>query len=70
MRMVELSSAQRIKSFLLKEFGTKVAWSSTDTPKLNAVSERKFWTLRETTLAMLDESGFPKNLVGCLYYCL
>ena len=48
---------ERIKSFLLKEFGTKVTWSSTDTPELNAVSKRKFRTLWEMTLAMLTESG-------------
>ena len=29
---------QRIKRFLLKETGTKVTWSSTDTPELNAES--------------------------------
>ena len=36
---------QRIKSFLLKAFGTKVTWSSTDTTELNAMSERKFHAL-------------------------
>ena len=38
-----------------------VTWSSTDTPELNAVSERKFRTLGEMTLAMLTDSGLPKS---------
>ena len=49
---VELTD-QRVESFLLKEFGIKVTWSSNDTSELNAVSERKFRTLEEVTLAML-----------------
>ena len=32
---------ERIKSLLLMEFGTKVTWTSIDTPELNAVSERE-----------------------------
>ena len=36
-------------------------WSSTDTPELNAVSERKFRTLGEMTLSMLTDSGLPKS---------
>jgi hypothetical protein len=35
-------------------------WSSTDTPELNSISERKFRTLGEMTLAMLLRSGMPK----------
>ena len=31
---------QCVKSFLLKELGTKVTWSSTDIRELNAVSKR------------------------------
>ena len=46
---------KRIKSFLLKEFGAKVTWSSTNTPELNAVSERQFRTLGEMTLAMFGD---------------
>ena len=38
-----------------------MTWSSTDTPELNAISERKFRTLGEMTLAMLVESGLPKS---------
>ena len=33
---------QKIKRYLLEKFGTTVTWNSTDTPELNAVSERKF----------------------------
>ena len=40
---------QRIKSYLLSTFGTTVTWSLTDTPQLNAISERKFRTLGEMT---------------------
>ena len=43
---------QRIKKFLLDELGTTVTWSATDTPELNAVSERKFRTLGEMTLVI------------------
>ena len=53
---------QRIKKFLLDEFGKTVTWSSTDTPELNAVSERKIRTLLgEMTLSMLTESEVPKS---------
>ena len=52
---------QRIKSYLLQTFGTTVTWSSTDTPELNSISERKFRTLGEMTLAMLADSGLPKS---------
>ena len=51
---------QTVKSYLLSKFGSKITWSSTDTPELNAVSERKFRTLGEQTLAMLTDSGLPK----------
>ena len=30
---------QKLKTFLLKTFGTTVTWSSTDTPELNAIRE-------------------------------
>ena len=52
---------QKLKSYLLQAFGTRVTWSSTDTPELNAISERKFRTLGEMTLAMLADSGLPKS---------
>ena len=48
---------QRIKSYPLSTFGTTVTWSSTDTPQLNAISERKFRTLGD----MLADSGLPKS---------
>jgi hypothetical protein len=52
---------QKIKNYLLGKFGTRVTWSSTDTPEQNAISERKFRTLGEMTLAMLTDSGLPKS---------
>ena len=52
---------QRLKTYLLKTFGTNVTWSSTDTLELNAISKRKFRTLGEMTLAMLVDSGLPKS---------
>jgi hypothetical protein len=52
---------QRVKEYLLSKFGTAITWSSTDTPELNAVSERKFRTLGERTLATLASSGLPKS---------
>ena len=52
---------QRIKNYLLQKFGTRVTWSSTDTPEQNSISERKFRTLGEMTLAMLSDSGLPKS---------
>ena len=52
---------QKLETYLLKTFGTTVTWSSTDTPELNAISERKFRTLGEMTLAMLVDSGLPKS---------
>ena len=44
---------QTIKKYLLEKQGTRVTWSSTDTPELNSISERKFRTLVEMTLSML-----------------
>ena len=38
-----------------------MTWSSTDPPELNSISERKFRTLGEMTLAMLLRSGMPKT---------
>ena len=52
---------QRVKTYLLEKFGTHITWSLTDTPEQNAVSERKFRTLGEMTLAMLADSGLPKS---------
>ena len=52
---------QKLKSYLPQAFGTRVTWSSTDTPELNSISERKFRTLGEMTLAMLADSGLPKS---------
>jgi hypothetical protein len=49
----------RVKKVFFDAFGTVFTHSSTDTPELNAVSERKFRTLGEMTLAMLRESGLP-----------
>jgi hypothetical protein len=51
----------QIKSYMLDKFGAKTTWSSTDTPELNSVSERKFRTLGEMTLAMLADSGLPSS---------
>jgi hypothetical protein len=50
-----------IKKYLTKTHGTAMTWSATDTPELNSVSERKFRTLGEMTLAMLLRSGMPKQ---------
>ena len=50
-----------IKKYLTLRFGTHMTWSSTDTPELNSVSERKFRTLGEMTLAMLLRSGLSKH---------
>jgi hypothetical protein len=45
----------------LKKKGTRTFTNTpTDTPELNSVSERKFRTLGEMTLAMLSRSGLPK----------
>lgn len=52
---------QKVKEYLLDLYGTKVTWSTTDTPELNSISERKFRTLGEMTLAMLTDSGLPKS---------
>ena len=53
---------QRVRSYLLKKFGTHITWSSTDSPEQNSVSERKFRTLGEMTLAMLADSGLSKGM--------
>ena len=37
-----------------------MTWSSTDTPELNAVSERKFRTLGEIMLSILTDLELPK----------
>jgi hypothetical protein len=50
-----------IKNYLMSKYGTDVTWSSTDTPELNSISERKFRTLGEMTLALLMRSGLPKQ---------
>ena len=52
---------QSVKGYLLQKCGTTVTWSSTDTPELNAISERKFRTIGEMTLSMLSDSGLPKS---------
>ena len=52
---------QKIKRNLLQTFETTVTWSSTDTPELNSILERKFRTSGEMTLAMLADSGLPKS---------
>ena len=48
---------QNLKSYLLQAFGTRVTWSSIDTPELNSILERKFRTLGEMTLACQNYSG-------------
>jgi hypothetical protein len=48
-----------VKKYLMQQFGTHMTWSSTDIPELNSISERKFRTLGEMTLAMLLRSGLP-----------
>ena len=52
---------QRVKTYLLEKFGTSITWTSTDTPELNSVSERKNRTLGEMTLATLGSSGLPTS---------
>ena len=41
--------------------GGKVTFSSTDTPELNGIAERKYRTAGEMTLTMLIRSGLPKG---------
>ena len=60
---------QKLKSYLLQAFGTRVTWSSTDTPELNSISERKFRTLGEMTLALLADSSLPKLFWRDAYMC-
>ena len=43
-----------------------MTWSSTDTPELNAVSEKKFRTLGEMTLPMFALLGLPSHFGGML----
>jgi hypothetical protein len=52
---------QKVKSYLLEKTGCRMTYTPTDTPELNAVSERKFRTLGEMTMAMLADSGLPKS---------
>ncbi len=51
----------KVKKYLLEQFGSTFTWSSTDSPELNATSERRFRTLGERTHAMLTHSGLPKE---------
>jgi hypothetical protein len=60
---------KKIREYLTEKFATKITFSSTDTPELNAVSERKFRTLGEMTLAMLADSGLPTNFWWDAYVC-
>ena len=48
-----------IQEYLHSKFGTSITWSSTDSPEMNGVSERRFRTAGEMTLAMLSDAGFP-----------
>jgi hypothetical protein len=41
--------------------GGTVTYSSTDTPELNGIAERKYRTAGEMTLTMLIRSGLPKG---------
>ena len=52
---------QRSTKILLDEYKTTLTWSLTDTPELNAVSERNFRTLGGMTFTMLADSGLPKS---------
>jgi hypothetical protein len=52
---------ETIKNYLMAKYGTTITWSSTDTPEQNSISERKFRTLGEMTLAMLLRSGLNKE---------
>ena len=58
-----------MKSYLLQAFGTRVTWNSTDTPELNFISEIKFRTLGEMTLAILADSDMPKSFRWDAYVC-
>jgi hypothetical protein len=51
---------QRIVSYIEGAGGT-VTYSSTDTPELNGIAERKYRTAGEMTLTMLIRSGLPKG---------
>ncbi len=48
-----------IQQYLMSKFGTSITWSSTDSPEMNGVSERRNRTLGEMTLALLMDSGLP-----------
>ena len=50
---------ERVKMYLRSKGTRQFTNSPTDTPELNSVSERKFRTLGEMTLAMLSRSGLP-----------
>mmetsp|Transcript_18894 Transcript_18894/g.27263 ORF Transcript_18894/g.27263 Transcript_18894/m.27263 type:complete len:85 (+) Transcript_18894:450-704(+) len=55
----------------MTKFGIKVTWSSTDSPDINAISERRFRTLREIILVVLSDSGIPATfLVGFVCTCM
>jgi hypothetical protein len=53
-----------VKAYLLKVFGTKITWTTSHTPEQNGVSERKFRTIGEMSLAALRSSGLPTSLWG------
>eukprot|EP00602_Paraphysomonas_sp_CaronLab_P001187 CAMPEP_0185020694 /NCGR_PEP_ID=MMETSP1103-20130426/3325_1 /TAXON_ID=36769 /ORGANISM="Paraphysomonas bandaiensis, Strain Caron Lab Isolate" /LENGTH=1580 /DNA_ID=CAMNT_0027551749 /DNA_START=34 /DNA_END=4776 /DNA_ORIENTATION=- len=50
---------QELRSYLRSQGCYKHTWSSTDSPEMNAVEERKFRTASEMALAMLLQSGLP-----------
>jgi hypothetical protein len=53
-----------VKAYLLKAFGTVITWTSSHTPEQNGISERKFRTIEESSLATLRASGRPTSLWG------
>ena len=51
----------QVKDYLRGKHGTVTTWTSTDTPEQNAVSERKWRTLGDMTLAGLIDSGLTTS---------
>eukprot|EP00602_Paraphysomonas_sp_CaronLab_P004809 CAMPEP_0185023452 /NCGR_PEP_ID=MMETSP1103-20130426/6129_1 /TAXON_ID=36769 /ORGANISM="Paraphysomonas bandaiensis, Strain Caron Lab Isolate" /LENGTH=1343 /DNA_ID=CAMNT_0027556055 /DNA_START=49 /DNA_END=4080 /DNA_ORIENTATION=+ len=50
-----------LRQYLRSQGCYQHTWSSTDSPEMNAIEERKFRTCGEMTLAMLIQSGLPSQ---------
>ena len=51
--------SEELRQYLRTQECYQHTWSSTDSPEMNAIEERKFRTAGEMTLAMLIQSGLP-----------